>query len=324
MRTPICLIAALVVAAALPAAAGDAADVLVRVDGEPITRGERDAVVSRAGAAPGPALEAAVIEQLVDQRLLLAELARRHAIPAAEEVDEAIAALEARGKEDPGFASTWKAMQADPERLRRQLELELAITKTVQPQVTRAALDEHFAQHHREFDGTRLRISHILLRPLSGNIDAEEQELRRRAEEIRLAVVQGDVTFEEAARMHSDGPSRRQGGDLGWIGRHEPCAEDFSTQVFPLAKGNVSPPFISSSGVHVVTVTDVQPGRLGLEDVAPAVQAHFAATTVRKMIRALREEATVEWLPGVPHFDPAESPDGGRRRVIVGGATEVP
>ena len=59
MRTPICLMAAVVAAAALPAWAGDAADVLVRVDGEPITRGERDAVVARAGAAAGPALEAA-------------------------------------------------------------------------------------------------------------------------------------------------------------------------------------------------------------------------------------------------------------------------
>lgn len=318
MRTPICLMAAVVAAAALPAWAGDAADVLVRVDGEPITRGERDAVVARAGAAAGPALEAAVLEQLVDQRLLLAELGRQGAIPAAAEIDDAIAALEARGREDPGFASTWKAMQADPERLRRQLELELAITNVVQPRVTRAALDEHFAQHHREFDGTRLRVSHILLRPLSGNIDAEESDLRRRAEEIRLTVVQGDMTFEEAARMHSDGPSRRQGGDLGWIGRHEPCAEDFSTQVFPLAKGNVSPPFTTSSGVHVVTVTDVQPGRLGLDEVGPAVQAHFAATTVRELIRSLRAEATIEWLPDVPHFDPADPPGGGRRRVILG------
>lgn len=324
MRKRIGLIAAVMTVAALPVSAHDAADVLVRVDGAAITRGERDAVVARAAAASGPALEAAAIEQLVDQRLLLAELERRGAVPQAAEIDDAIAALEARGKDDPGFAATWRAMAADPGRLRRQVEMELAITKVVQPQVTRAAIEDHFERHHREFDGTRLRVSHILLRPLSGNIDAEETELRQRAETIRLAVVQGDVPFEEAARMHSDGPSRRQGGDLGWISRHEPCAEDFSTQVFPLAKGNVSAPFTTASGVHVVTVTDVQAGRLGLEEVAPAVRAHFAATTVREMIRALRDGATIEWMPEVPHFDPADPPGASRRRVIVATPTEAP
>ena len=319
-----CFLATMVMVAAHPVAARDATDVLVRVDGAAITRGERDAVVARAGAAAGASLEAAAIEQLVDQRLLASELDRRGAMPGAAEIDDAIAALAARGRDDPRFAATWKAMQADPARLRRQVELELAITKFVQPQLTRAALDEHFERHHREFDGTRLRVSHILLRPLSGNIDAEESDLRQRAEEIRLAVVQGDVTFEEAARTHSDGPSRRQGGDLGWISRHEPCAEDFSLQVFPLAKGNVSAPFTTASGVHVVTVTDVQPGRLGLEEVGPAVQAHFAATTVKEMIRTLRDGATIEWMPGVPHFDPADPPGASRRRVLVAVPTEAP
>jgi parvulin-like peptidyl-prolyl isomerase len=313
-------------AAEPPADTGPSAVVAI-VGMIPILQADLDTVLQRAGNGGPDAsavsrsaqAQAAAIEQLVDQRLLRAEVDREGITIGAVEIDAALGALRAqmtaRGVE-------WSAFLAKTGRdeafLREQIALEIALDKLVRPRLNADAVNAAFQKHRREVDGTRLRVSHVVLRPDVACGDKAVEECLQRAVAIRGAVVRGELSFAEAARRHSAGPSRMRGGDLGWISRKAPFVDAFSRIAFALAKGDVSQPFVTPSGVHLVMVSDAEPGRLGLEAVRPQIESMVAAEVLRERLARARAATTIEYAPGVPHFDPATPAESGQpRRVVV-------
>ena len=92
--------------------------------------------------------------------------------------------------------------------------------------------------------------AHILvtLRPLVSDDDA-----RHRLERLRGRILQGE-DFGELARFHSDDTaSAVRGGDLGWLNPGE-AAPDFEAVMNGLSEGELSEPFKSSWGWHIVRV----------------------------------------------------------------------
>jgi parvulin-like peptidyl-prolyl isomerase len=299
-------------------------DVIARCGAAVVRRVDLDKVVRRLGLAATAdepqrqRAEAAILEQLVDERILRAELERQGIRATGAEVEAALARLReqvaARGLE---FESFLAASGRTPGDLDAQVALEIALEKFVRPQMTAAAIAETFERNRRELDGTRLRVSHIVLRPEAGGSDDVAAGLLERAAAIRQQVVQGRLSFAEAARLHSAGPSRREGGDLGWIGREGPMAEGFSRRAYGLSKGSVSPPFSSPQGVHIVTVTAVEPGRIGIDAVRPRLEKILAQDLVRGLVVAGRSRSPVSFAAGVPHFDPATADQSLDQRPLI-------
>ncbi len=310
---------------AAPARAPADEDVLARCGDALIRRGDLTAVIQRLGMAempPGPRrqrAEAAILEQLVDERILRIELDRVGVAATEAEVDAAVERLReqvaGRGQD---FDATLLASGRSQAQLREQLALEIRLDKFVRPQITPEAIAAVFEQNRRELDGTKLRVSQILLRPDIAGEGDPTAKLLEQAGEIRSRVIQGRLSFAAAAARHSAGPSRRRGGDLGWIERDGPMVEAFSNQAFRLAKGGVSPPFVTPFGVHVVTVTAVEPGRKGLDAVRARIEKLLASQLVRGLVIAGRQRTAVVFEPDVPHFDPATiDRPADERRVVV-------
>ena len=92
--------------------------------------------------------------------------------------------------------------------------------------------------------------AHILvtLKPLVSDDDA-----RLRLERLRERILQGE-DFGELARFHSDDTaSAVRGGDLGWLSPGD-AAPEFEAVVNAMEEGEVSEPFKSSFGWHLVRV----------------------------------------------------------------------
>jgi parvulin-like peptidyl-prolyl isomerase len=306
-------------------AAADPGEVIARCGETPIRRGERDAVVRRLGLAELPdgqarqRAEAAILEQLIDERIMQSELARLGVSATQVEVDAALRRLRdqvsGRGQDFEAFLA---ASGRSTETIRDQLGLEIKLDKFVRPQLTAEAIAAAFEQNRRELDGTKLRASHIVLRPETGGDGDLTAPLLEQAAAVRGQIIQGRLSFAEAARQHSAGPSRRQGGDIGWIGREGPMVEAFSNQAYRIAKGAVSQPFVTPFGVHLLTVTGVEPGRIGLDAVRTRLEKLLAAQLVRGLVAGGRRRTPVRFAPGVPHLDPATaglSPD--ERAVVI-------
>ncbi len=299
---------------------------LARVGDAVITRGEVDAVMGRVNPGSPSAgeqrqqLEAAVLEQLIDEYLLRSQLAAQLIEVSPTEVDAGLQRIQGqlatRGTSLEAFLA---ASRRDEEGLRDQIKLEIGLEKYVRQRATREALEALFEENRREFDGTRLRVSHILFRPIITDADGIER-LMKQAEAVRRDVLQGRLTFEDAARRDSAAPSRHRGGDIGWIGRDGPMSEVFSKPVFMLAKGEVSKPFVSQVGIHVAKVTDVEPGRVGMDVVRPRLEKLLANRLIRELLAQGHQSNPVIYVPGTAHFDPATPPDGPQpRRVVVEG-----
>lgn len=330
---------------ALPIRAQDAATdagaaaVVATVGNSPIFQAELDAIVQRIESAQPAAavstdgtgtmagdrrqqLAAAALETLVDERLLRAEIDRRGITVRGGEIDERLARLQkqlaSRGLDWETFL---RRAGRDEQGLREQISFEIGLDKLIRPQLTEATITAAFDRRRREVDGTRLRVSHIVLRPDLGRGEPALVEQLAKADEIRRDILQGAMPFAEAARRYSAGPSRGRGGDIGWISRTGPMTEEFAKRSFALAKGDISKPFVTPFGIHLVQVTAVEPGRVGLDVVRPKIEAVVAAEVLRETVGRLRKMTPIEYAAGVPHFDPATGPDDLQpRKVVLGGS----
>ena len=311
--------------ATLPAVA-DEADVIAHCGEAVIRRTDLDKVVRRLGLAnqaAGPQrqrAEAVILEQLIDERLLRGELDRLGIRATRAEIDAGVVRLrdqvQGRGLEYEAFLAASGRTAGDVE---EQVALEIALEKFVRPQITAAAVAEAFERNRRELDGTRLRVSHIVLRPEAGGDGDLAAGLLERAAAIRTEIMQGKLSFAAAARQYSAGPSRRQGGDLGWIGRDGPLVDAFAGQAYGLAKGGVSAPFVTPFGVHILTVTGVEPGRVGVEAVRPRLEKLMATQIVRGLVAEGRRQTAVTFAAGVAHLDPATAGRPVDGRPVVSG-----
>jgi hypothetical protein len=107
--------------------------------------------------------------------------------------------------------------------------------------------------------------------------------------------------------------------------RRSAAHEEFAKQAFALAKGDISQPFVTPFGVHILQVTDVQPGDRTLVSLRPQIEQAMAQQIVREAVADARRGTPVEYAPGVAHFDPATPVDGAQpRRVVVAGPSGTP
>ena len=224
-----------------------------------------------------PKAQAQVLDEIINRRLVLAYARRTGDLPAEKEVakekKQMQLRLAAQGK------ATGAAGENDLDRLARwRLTWDRYLAKYRTPERRQA----WFRKHHRELDGTQLAVSHILLQPLRKDDPKEVETLLKRAAEIRTEIVSGTIDFAQAAAKYSAGPSGKQGGKLGKIGRRGPMDEAFSRAAFALEPGQISPPVRSFAGVHLIRCDEVVPGTKQLADVKDAVDAALRRSCWRR------------------------------------------
>lgn len=94
---------------------------------------------------------------------------------------------------------------------------------------------------------------HILLKP---TVVRDSEMTKLELKKLRERIINGDITFEEAARNYSDDlQSGLQGGDLGWsiAERYDPS---FAKALSALKKGDISEPVQSAFGWHLIELMD--------------------------------------------------------------------
>jgi len=92
-------------------------------------------------------------------------------------------------------------------------------------------------------DIREVRSSHILVKT------------RPEAVKLRKEIINGEITFEDAARRYSLCPSGQNGGDLGFFTRKD-MVQPFSDVAFDLKEGQISDPVGTKFGWHLIKTTD--------------------------------------------------------------------
>jgi len=108
----------------------------------------------------------------------------------------------------------------------------------------------------------QVRARHILFKP---DPEAEDKEAalkkaKERAEEAFQRLQAGEDFAELAKELSDDPGSKEKGGDLGWFGRGR-MQPEFEATAFSLPVGEISKPFTTTYGYHILQVLERDPQR---------------------------------------------------------------
>lgn len=258
------------------------------VNGEPVFEGdvELEAVARgliSAGQAFGPDDDEyrIVLDQLIDQKLMAQEAARR-------QLDR-----------DP---SSQRRLEMARERIMGNLLVESLVAK----EVTEEAIDRMYAEQVRlQQANDQVSVAHILV------------ETKEEADDLFRRIEQGE-TFESLVFNNSkDTRTRMENGNLGFVAPND-LADPFPVVIANTPEGEVSPPFETGEGWHILKVKDrrTEPPKTR-EEMRPEIATFLTLNEVSRILRRLRTEANIEQGSGqtyVPTTDPVpqipQSPPG--------------
>ncbi len=297
----------------------DLKQTLATVNGEAITKGELFDFLSRYQIQPGnedqvyhDAIDSLVNSHLVNQYLIRQKITGddKKVITADDKkVDEALAQLEKRSESGGSDLATQMIRSgkslAD---VRAQLSNQIRWFAYLNEQATEPALKQ-FADAHKDlFSGTRVKISHILLRVDPKATSDEKEKARQKLLGIKKEIEANKMSFAEAANKYSEDPSNSggAGGDIGYFSLNEGLVEEFANAAFALKKGVISDPIETPYGLHLILVTDRKEGTpLDFEQNKPLVKQIFAADLQKNLLTSERKKAKIEIKPMPADIFPA-------------------
>lgn len=298
--------------------------VVITVGPNKITRSQIDLLVDQMSKAnPNPqgldeqgktAMAAMIATNLIGQELLELE-GRRLAITAPEnEIDSMYKVLRANFPDE----ATWKRVLKEGgnteksfrEKLARQIKADKILNKQI-PQAERPTYKEiidHFAAHKAKYPvNDSLRAAQILLMtPKEMNapdVATRKADLEKIRAELSRDSADPDrllARFMMAARQVSDGPEKKDGGDLQ-VFHPGDFAPEFKKQAQALKVGQMSPVFKTPLGWHLVLLTGRHDGkpdgyRYFIARAIAAEKAAVAGRTLRTYLQGLAGKYKVNYL----------------------------
>jgi len=272
--------------------------VLVTVNGQPITRGDLDFLLLTRGIPKQlqPQLQKRFLNRLIDRRLVQEFLDARKLKASAVLIDAHVERIKRFIRKNGDNPKTVLARLGYSEQtLRKELALPLTWRAWVARTVTSQRLREEFAAHHQEFDGTQVRASQIFLKLPTAAKPAEVKAAEDKLAQIRADVLAKRINFAAAAKQFSQAPSRDKAGDIGFFPYRGKMPIGFSRRAFALKTGEICRPFRSRFGMHLITVTARKPGRLSLEDVRNKVLDRIVSQEWTSLVQRQRKAAKIVW-----------------------------
>jgi parvulin-like peptidyl-prolyl isomerase len=298
--------AASTTAAAVKPVPAQLPEIVARVNGSAIERGEFErAVKTVEGQAGGPvppdrrdAIYRQLLDQLVALRLLSQEAATlKVAVPDAD-VDSRIAEIKKQFPDEAAFTAALGQRQMTPDKLKNEIRMQLLAMKVVETQigptvtVGDADVNDFYTKNPDKFmEPEAVRVAHILIRTPENADAAAKQKAKAEAASV-LAQLKKGADFAAMAKQHSQDPgSAANGGDLGFVpkGRTEPA---FEQAAFALAKpGQLSAVVESPFGFHIIKMIAHRDGRtVPLQEVKPQVEQFLRQQKMQEKTAAYVEQ----------------------------------
>ena len=155
--------------------------------------------------------------------------------------------------------------------------------------ITDEDVERYYKLNSKNYRGNeRARIRHILL-PLAESAPTEQvQTAMAKGKDLYQRITAGE-DFAVLAREYSEGAGRNDGGEIGWVNRGTliPGIEEVAFQ--KLKVGQVSEPFRTSMGVHIVKLEGREDGGVApLSAVAPRIK--------EELLNKALQERFARWL----------------------------
>lgn len=261
------------------------------------------------------------LDDLIGEKLMDAELKGLNVDVSDQEVDLAIEDVKKQNNiADPlAFEQALTGQGFTMTTYREFMKKQLAKVKLLNIKVKskiKVSDDDVKAEYARmakiESQDTEIHARHILIQVAANATPAEVEAAHQRALAVVKEAREG-ADFADLARRESQGPSAKDGGDLGWFRRGTMVAE-FENAAFGLKKGEVSEPVRTKFGWHVIKVEDTrQAPPKPFDEVKDQLRDRLYRDQVEHQTEAyvaeLRRNASVEVkIPELQHDEPKAEP----------------
>jgi len=203
-----------------------------------------------------------LLNQMIDEKLLMQKAKEENIEAAAAEVDQGVGEIRNRFESETAFQNEITGQGYTREEFRKSIEDQIKVIKLinefVRDKISPPSEEEarEYYEENKEEMVTPERVSarHILIRITD---EVSQADAREKIDEIYSMVKNEPDLFSRYAEEHSECPSAASGGDLGYFARGEMVGE-FDEVAFNLNVGDISEPFITRFGYHIVKVTGKQ------------------------------------------------------------------
>jgi len=136
--------------------------------------------------------------------------------------------------------------------------------------------------------GSEVEIAQIIVKPVID--DAEKQKVIAKLKEIRQEVLNGSSFFSKAV-LFSEDPGSSSNGGFYKMNRRTPFVKEFKDVAFSLGEGEISEPFETDFGYHIILVEKIRGQEVDLRHIlmAPKVTTE-AMNEAKAKIDAIREK----------------------------------
>lgn len=301
--------------------AAESTDTVATINGQAISRSVYDREINgflRRMAQSGRQLASInmdsvrqqVVDNLVAGELLYQESQRLKVAATSSEVDAQVANFRSRFEDMAKLNEALTKAGLTDTGLREIITRQTSIRKLINQEIAEKiqigdnAANAYYIEHPEMFRRPhRVKASHILIKVEADDPPETRQKAQNRAEDIRKKALAGN-DFAELARKYSEGPSKSNGGDLGFFTR-EQMVPPFAEAAFSLKPGETSGVVETAFGYHVIRVTENQPeGTAPFEEVSASIIARLRQEEMNRRVEAyinnLREKADISLnLPDV-------------------------
>lgn len=294
---------ALVVAGS--AVAQESAKPVAMVNRTPITKGELDAsfMQSRVSqqAERMPIAEVNKIKLHVLQLLINRTLLNQHLDELKVKVDDRLVAehiqkiRERLATQNQTLEGVLQKLGMSEEAMRTDIRNDYRWVAYVESQAKESVLRKYYQDNKEAFDGTQVRVRHILIKAPEGSSDEQKELARRRATDLRARIVKGEA-FDALAQQYSDCPSREKGGELPMFSRKGVMTEPFAKAAFAMKESELSQVVETEFGYHLIYSMEKKPGAkpTTFEEAVDEVKSFYAEDLRKAVVARLRQKADIK------------------------------
>jgi peptidyl-prolyl cis-trans isomerase SurA len=245
--------------------------------------------------------ENAFLERLIDLRLQIQEAKRLGLSVSPEEVDEAIENIKVK------YSLTTESLEASLKEegltfkeYKERLTEQIIIGKVVNQQVRSKIIvsDEEVDDYLSKAGETLIEQESYKLRQIFFNMPADD-DAKKDLEEMALHILEKineGEDFSRLAQEHSEDPSAKLGGDLGYI-QKDILMKEFIDVLSDMEIGASSKPFWTEKGLHIVKLEDKkspQTGDVAKEEIKNKLYEEKFVKAYESWINGLRDGAHID------------------------------
>lgn len=251
-------------------------------------------------------MKTTTLDQVIETYLVDRELQKADIEVSDEQVEEEFEASTEKFPNDEALASFLKARNLTKKEFKRQIRRDLKVRKLLRErddiEVTDEEAKTYYDNNPDEFEQKeKVKARHILIEVDADADDQKVAEARKKAKKLAEKARKQETDFATLAKKHSDGPSAKKGGDLGFF-TEQKMVDPFSKEAFSMENGEISDPVRTNFGFHVIKRENYREGgKQSFDEAKPRIvdklERKRFGRAHKKFVSKLKREADIEKMP---------------------------